>query len=57
MTEYEKAWVENCRIPELIPQYCNANDCRYYRYCHRQLSLSDMGRTDHDTKGTSNNMP
>lgn len=57
MTEREKAWVENCHIPELLPQYCNADDCWYYRYCHRQLSLSDMGKTDHDTKGTSNKMP
>ena len=39
---------DNCRWPDLLPGVCDRCICD--RYCHRQLSLSDMGNDKHDKR-------
>jgi hypothetical protein len=31
---------DNCRIPEVLPSFCDG--CICYAYCHRQLTLDDI---------------
>lgn len=40
MSDEDRESADNCKLPKLIPDICDR--CRDYKYCHRQLTLTDL---------------
>ena len=40
VSNWDTETADKCQLPKLIPNICE--DCRDYRYCHRQLTFDDL---------------
>ena len=40
VSNWDTETADKCQLPKLIPDICD--DCRDYRYCHRQLTFDDL---------------